>query len=182
MRNILQQEFWIVGLRNALRKIKSICIKCRHRNANPIHQPMADLPGERLDEHVFPFTHTGVDYFGPIEVKFLGRTLKRWCCLLTCLTTRAVNIDAAQSLNTESCPATVTRFIAKRAYASTIISDSGTNFVGAANVLNAFINEWYKNKIENDLAQKKVVSKFILPEPQTLVESGNDWFKVARKS
>ena len=114
VRNMLQQEYWIIGLRNALRKIKSRCIRCRHRNANPIHPPMADLPRERLDEHVFPFTHTGVDYFGPFEVKFLRRTLKRWCCLFTCLTTRAVHIEVAQSLDTESCLAAVTRFIARR--------------------------------------------------------------------
>ena len=42
VRNMPQQEYWIIGLRNALRKIKSRCIKCRHRNANPIHPPMAD--------------------------------------------------------------------------------------------------------------------------------------------
>ena len=124
VRNMLQQEYWIIGLRNALRKIKSRCIKCRHRNTNPIHPPMADLPRERLDEHVFPFTHTVVDYFGPFEVKFLRRTLKRWCCFFTCLTTRAVHIEVAQSLDTESCLAAVTRFIARRGYPSTIISDN----------------------------------------------------------
>ena len=37
VRNLLQQECWIIGWRNALRKIKSRCIKCRHRNANSIH-------------------------------------------------------------------------------------------------------------------------------------------------
>ena len=46
VRNMLQQEFWIIRLRNALKKIKSRCIKCRHRNTNPIHPPMADLPRE----------------------------------------------------------------------------------------------------------------------------------------
>ena len=51
VRNMLQQEYWIIGLRNALRKRKSRCIKCRHRNANPIHPPMAYLPRARLDEH-----------------------------------------------------------------------------------------------------------------------------------
>ena len=151
VRNMLKQEYWIIGLRNALRKIKSRCIKCRHRNANPIHPPMANLPRERLDDHVFPFTHTGVDYFGPFEVKFLRRTLKRWCCLFTCLTTRAVHIEFAQSLHTESCQAAVTRFIAIRGYPSTIISDNGTKFVGVANELKAFINEWDKDKIESDL-------------------------------
>ena len=63
VRKMLQQEYWIIGFRNSLRIIKSSCNKCRHRNANPIHPPMADLTRERLDEHVFPFTHTGVDYF-----------------------------------------------------------------------------------------------------------------------
>ncbi|XP_075239333.1 uncharacterized protein LOC142334891 [Convolutriloba macropyga] len=114
VRNVLQQE--IIGLRNSLRKLKSKCIRCRHRNANPIHPPMADLPRERLDEYVFPFTHTGVDYFGPIEVKFLR-------------------------------PA-VTRFITQRGYPSTIISDNGTNLVGAAKELKAFMDEWDRAKIE----------------------------------
>ena len=45
VRNTLQQEHWIIGLRNTLRKFKLRCIKCRNRNANPIQPPMADLPG-----------------------------------------------------------------------------------------------------------------------------------------
>ena len=126
---MLKEEYCIIGLRNALRKIKSRCIKCRHRNANPIHPSMADLPRERLDELVFPFTYTGVDYLGPFEVKFLLNTVKRWCCLFTCLTTRTVHIEVAQSLDTESCLAAVTRFIARRCYPSTIIGDNGTNFL-----------------------------------------------------
>ena len=114
VRNMLQQEYWIIGSKNALRKIKSSYIKCRHRNANSIHPPMADLPGERLDEQVFPLTHTGVNYFRTFEVKFLRRTLKKWCCFFTCLTTRAVHIEVTQSLDSESCLAAVTRFIARR--------------------------------------------------------------------
>ena len=140
---------------------------------------MADLPRERLD--VFPFTHTGVDYFGAFDIKFLRRTLKRWCCIFTCMTTRAVHIEAAQSLDTESCLAAVTRFIARRGYPSTINSNNGTNFVGAANELKSFMNVWDKDKIESDLAQKKIVWKLNSPgAPHT--ESGKGWFKVARRS
>ena len=120
---------------------------------------MAELPRERLDEHVFPFTHTGFDCFGPFEVKFLRRTLKRWCCFFTCLTTRAVHIKVAQSLDTESCLAAVTKFIATRRYPSTTISDNGTNFDGAANELKIIMNEWDNAKIESDLTQKKIVWK-----------------------
>ena len=161
--NMLHQEYWIIGLKNALRKIKSRCVKCRHRNANPIQPPMADLPRERFHEHVYPLTDTRVEYFGLFEVKFLRRTMKRWCGLSTCLTTRAVHIEVAQSLDIESCLAALTRFIARLGYPNTIISDNGTNFVGAANELEAFMNGKDKAKIESDLAQKKIVWKFSLP-------------------
>ena len=163
VRNMLQQGYWIIGMRNALRKIKSRCIKCGHRNASPIHPPMADQPRGRLDEHTFPFTHTEVDYFGPFEVKFLRRTLKRWCCFFTCLTTRAVHIEVVQTLDTESCLAAVKRFIARRGYPDTIISDNGKNFVAAANELEAFMNDWDNAKTESDLAQNKIVWKFNPP-------------------
>ena len=174
VRNMLQQKYWIIGLTNAIRKIKSRCINCRHRNANPIHLTVANLPRERHDEHVFPFTHTRVDYFGPLEVKFLRRTLKRWYCLFKCLTSRAVHIEVAQSLDTESCLAAVTRFIARRGYTSAIISYNGTIFIGAASELKAFVNEWDKANIECDLAQKRLFGNSLLPELLTLVESGKD--------
>ena len=96
-------------------------------------------------------------------MKFLRRSLKRWCCLFTCLATRAVHIKVAQSLDTESCLAAVRRFIGRRGYPNTIISDNGTNFVGAANELKAFMNEWNKAKIESELTQKKIVWKFNPP-------------------
>ena len=71
----------------------------------------------------FPFTITGSDEFGPIEINFLRRTLKRWCCLLICFTTRAEHIEVSQSTDTESCLARVTRFIATRGYPNSSISE-----------------------------------------------------------
>ena len=163
VKNMLQQEHWIIGLRNALRKVESRCVKCRHRNANPNHPPMADLPRERTDETVFLFIHTVVDHFGPFQIELLRRTLKRWCCLFICLTNKAVHIEVAESLDIESCLAAVTRFIARRGYPNTIISDNGINFYGAANELRAVTNEWDKAKMECDLAQKRIVWKFNPP-------------------
>ena len=57
----------------------------------------------------------------------------------------------------------MTRFIARRGYPNTIISDSETNLVGAANELKAFMNEWEKAKIERDVSRKKIVWKFNSP-------------------
>ena len=163
VRNMLHQEYWIIGLRNTLQKSSRDVSNADTGAPIQFTNRWEILPRERFDEHVFPFTHTGVDYFGPFEIKSLRRTMKRWCCLFTCLTTRAVHIEVAQSLDTELCLDAVTRFIARRSYPNTIISDNRTNFVGAANELKTFMNEWDKAKIGSDLAQKKIVWKFNPP-------------------
>ena len=69
----------------------------------------------------------------------------------------------AQSLDTKLCLAAAIRFIARRGYTNTIISDNEKNFLGAAKVLQAFMNERDKAKIESDLAQEKIVWKFNPP-------------------
>ena len=87
----------------------------------------------------------------------------RRCCLFTCLTTRSVHIKVAQSLDTESGLAALTRFFSGRGYPSTILSDNGTNFIGAARVLKELLEEWEKAKIESHLIQKKNVWKYNPP-------------------
>ena len=130
VRNIVQQKIWILGIRNALRSIKNKCVTCRKGRAQTITPVMADLPEERLDAST-AFTNVGIDYFGPFTVKIGRRKEKRWCCLFTCLTVRAVHTEVVPNLDTDSCLNAIMRFIARRGKPSTIISDNGTNFVGA---------------------------------------------------
>ena len=130
VRNIVQQKMWILGIRNALRSIKNKCITCRKGRAQTIAPVMAGLPEERLDAPT-AFTNVGVDYFGPFSVKIGRRNEKRWCCLFTYLTMRAVHIEVVPKLDTDSCRNAIMRFIARKSKPSTIFSDNGTNFVGA---------------------------------------------------
>ena len=76
VRSVLRQEYWNIGLVNALRNVKANCVNCRKQRAGVSQPFMADLPRERLQERVFCFTNTGVDYFGPFEVKFMRKTTK----------------------------------------------------------------------------------------------------------
>ena len=102
---------------------------------------MADLPSNRVKPDDPPFTHTGVDYFGPFDIKH-GRSIrKRYGVLFTCMNSRAVHIEIADSMDTSSCINALRRFISRRGHVKEITSDNGTNFVGADHQLREAIKE-----------------------------------------
>ena len=177
VRSILQQNYWIIGLRNALRNVKLKCVKCRKQQVGVVQPFMADLPKERLEERVVPFANTGVDYFGPFEVRFMRKSMKRWCCLFTCLTTRAVYVEVVPSLEADACLAAITRFIPRRGKPNIILSDNGTNFVGAAREMREWIEAWNQSDIEQSLAQKQIKWKFNPPGAPHL---GGVWERMVR--
>lgn len=74
-------------------------------------QLMADLPIDRVTPQQAPFTCVGVDYFGPLQVKRGRSQVKRYGCLFTCLTTRAVHIEIAHHLDADSMINALGRFI-----------------------------------------------------------------------
>ena len=155
VRNIVQQKFWILGIRNALRSIKNKCIRCRKGRAQTKAPVMANLPEERLVASTV-FSNVGVDYFGPFTVKIGRRNEKRWCCLFTCLTVRAVHIEIVPKLDIDSCLNAIMRFIARRGKPVKMISDNGTNFVGAEKELAEYIAAWNKRQIEEHLIQQGI--------------------------
>ena len=71
---------------------------------------MADLPSPRLQIDRPSFSHVGVDYFGPYQVKQRRSMVKRYGCVFSCLTVRAVHIEISHALTTDSFLCTLRRF------------------------------------------------------------------------
>lgn len=102
--NEVRQRFYVPKLRVVLKSIiTNDCQLCKNRRAKPQPPEEGNLPSGRMAIGFRPFTHTGIDYFGPILIVQGRSEVKRWGVLFTCLTIRAIHIEIAYSLSTKSC-------------------------------------------------------------------------------
>ena len=98
---------------------------------------MAPLPAIRLRFTFRPFDQCAVDYAEPfetIQVRAI-KPQKRYLCLFTCLQTRAIYLETAWAVDTDSFFNAVARFTSRRRVPKETISDNGKDFVGAVNEL-----------------------------------------------
>ena len=149
MLSLMRQKFWIVKARPAVKKMLNGCVSGRRRQASVVKQKMASLPKDRTTPSNPPFTFTGVDCFGPFEVRRGRTTAKRYGVIFTCLTVRAIHIEVASSLNTESFINALRRFIARRGQPKEIRSDNGGNFVRGERELREEVEKWNQAQIED---------------------------------
>ena len=166
---LVRQTFWISRGKSFVRKIINDCLHCKRRRAKPNVPVLASLPKERLALCEPPFTNTGVDYFGPMNVKRGRVTDKRWGCLFTCLTTRAVHLELAGDLSTDSFIMALRRFRGRRGNPRTIRSDNGTNFVGANRELTEALKSLSEERITDELAQEGITWYFNPPSSPHMV-------------
>ena len=124
------QRFLIVKGQATVKRETGQCMVCKKQSAPQGEQFMVPLPTLRLTPDESPFTFTGVDYSGPLYVKQGRSTAKRYGCVFTCMTTRAVHIETAHSLDTDSFLGSLQRFVSRRGKPEKILSDNGTNFRG----------------------------------------------------
>ncbi|XP_062540821.1 uncharacterized protein LOC134208883 [Armigeres subalbatus] len=129
--NEVRQRFEISHLRSAVDKISRNCVFCKVNKCKPSPPRMAPLLQHRLTPYVRPFSYVGIYYMGPLEVTVGRHKEKRYVAVFTCLVVRAVHLEVAYDLSSESCIMAIRRFSRRRGSPVNIFSDNGTNFVGA---------------------------------------------------
>ena len=147
---IRSSGFWIVNSSSLVGQHISKCVTCRKLRAVPQQQMMAELPTDRLKQ-VPPFTSSAVDYFGPFYIREGRKEMKRYGVLFTCMASRAIHLEIATSLTTDSFLNAYRRFVCRRGPIQQLRSDQGTNFVGAKNEMQAALNEMNHEKIQREL-------------------------------
>ncbi|XP_062713800.1 uncharacterized protein LOC134290641 [Aedes albopictus] len=174
--NEIKQKFHISKLRGRLSFVKKNCSWCRVYKAVPTVPQMASLPPERLTPFVRPFSYVGIDYFGPYLVKIGRASVKRWVALFTCLTIRAIHLEIAATLSTDSCKKAIRRFIARRGAPLEVFTDNGTNFVGAGRELAEEIRN-LNNELNSTFTNSHTQWRF---NPPAAPHMGGCWERMVR--
>ncbi|XP_055918584.1 uncharacterized protein LOC129950686 [Eupeodes corollae] len=144
MISYIRQKYWIGQIRRSVKYQLYRCPSCYRQKASEMQQLMGNLPAARV-RMSRPFSHTGVDYAGPIEVKSWkargAKILKGYFAVFICLATKAIHLEVVSDLTTQAFLAAFRRFTARRGSCKQIYSDCGTNFVGANNELAKMLKE-----------------------------------------
>ncbi|UYV61147.1 hypothetical protein LAZ67_1003576 [Cordylochernes scorpioides] len=164
--SILRKNYWILGARDAVKKIIKKCLICLKFKSTTIHQIMGNLPPERIIPSR-PFSKTGIDLTGPFLIKrSLGRSKtigKSYIVLFIGFTTKAIHLELTTSLSTDSFMASLRRFMARRGKPSDIYSDNATNFKGASNFFRTQFQLLNSQSVQRLVTEELITWHFIPP-------------------
>ncbi|KRX50212.1 hypothetical protein T05_7367 [Trichinella murrelli] len=139
--------------RNTVKKVIRPCPICRRINAQP-YQPV-----ERVEESA-PFSHTGVDFAGPLYTRSDTRarnpsTNKTYISVFTCMVTRAVHLEIVREQTASCFLNALRRFISRRGRPRVIQSDNFRSFKLANEFLRRLFQSAEWNKVQSKLNEER---------------------------
>lgn len=164
----LNERYWLI---NANREIKAVlhkCLICFKLKARAATQLMGSLPLDRV-KMSRPFQIVGTDYAGPFYVKQTRIRkpviTKAYIVIFICFTTKAIHIELASDMTTNTFLGCLKRFIARRNKPTKIYCDNGTYFKGANNVLKELYHMQnstdHQNAVNNFCNEERISFHFI---------------------
>ena len=128
----VRQRYWVVQGRSHVKRVLRNCQRCRRIEGGPYNIPQAPpLPDFRVTEQA-PFTATGLDYLGFLQVKTSSssRELQKvWVCLFTCAASRAIHLELVENQSADEFHLALRRFFAVHGYPKLIVSDNASQFI-----------------------------------------------------
>ena len=152
----VRSRYWVLRGREAVKTVISSCFYCARQRTQPPQPMMAPLPRQRVQPFQHPFNCVGIDYFGPLTVTIGRRSEKRWGVIFTCLSTRAVHLELAASMDTDSFLMAFSRFVSRTGAPSELFSDNGTNLRTGESELKEAVGRLNEVRVAEQMARKEI--------------------------
>ena len=138
----LRTKFWIEKCFSAVSKILKKCVVCRKIHERPIKLNQNDYRQFRTNPPRRPYKSVFLDYIGPFIVNLEGKRTKVWLLAITCLWSRAVNLEICRDASTEEFLRALQLHCYKFGVFSSCVSDLGSQIQAGANILRAFLADY----------------------------------------
>ena len=171
----VRERFFVPWGKTVIRRLCQDCDYClvrRHKRMNP---PLAGLHASRLQVNKPAWTETGMDHFGPFEIK---PKQKRWGLIFICLTTRAVHLEDVDGLGVEPFCHALDRFICRRRRPEILRSDQGTTFVALSKIQEKTAEAYSEELKQAALARFRIDLRF---NPAGAPHWGGSWERMIRE-
>ncbi|XP_067036320.1 uncharacterized protein [Acropora muricata] len=145
--------FWGFSGPSVVANIISSCVKCQRLRGAVQEQRMSDLP-EDSPSQLHLFTYCAIKFWA-LHYQRRKEGTEALCVLFTCMASRAVHIETANSLKTDAFINALRRFICRRGPFRQLRSDQGANFVGARTELAQVLAEMDQEKIRTKLLEEQ---------------------------
>uniref|UniRef100_A0A8R1EGV9 Integrase catalytic domain-containing protein n=1 Tax=Caenorhabditis japonica TaxID=281687 RepID=A0A8R1EGV9_CAEJA len=166
MTGAVLQKYWIPKLGTVIRKITQRCYRCRKQTGHAFQYPYSKILPTCRTIPASPFSHVGLDYFGPIlYTNSRGKSNKTWVMLITCLVTRAVHLELVPDNSTITYLMAMKRYFGRRGVPKSILCDNAPAF----KLGNKMINDEIRNShhesqtLTTFLAAREIELKYITP-------------------
>ena len=131
----IQQQFWIPTARQHIKSLLCHCTICRRHGgkpyATPDLRPLLEIPTCDL----IPFTITGINFIGALNVCQNNTENKVYICLFTCATSCAVHLEFVTDLTVETFLLAFRRFKSLRLVPKVVVSDNASTYLAGADQL-----------------------------------------------
>ena len=162
--NRIRERYWILHGRQAVKRVLRKYVTYKRLGGKPYATPkLPHLPSWRTSDDP-PFSYTGLDFAGPLNVKEESnhnqRSIRKlYIALFTCASTRAIHLELLPSLSTEGFLQAFRRFSSRRGLPRILISDNAKTFKAASKELSKIKRSY---EIHQHLANKGVSWRFIV--------------------
>uniref|UniRef100_A0A336LQ46 CSON000741 protein n=1 Tax=Culicoides sonorensis TaxID=179676 RepID=A0A336LQ46_CULSO len=175
--NEFRQKYMVKSARRLLKHILNHCPTCAYLNAKPEPPEMAPLPHARLAAYMRQFTYVGIDCMGPLTVTIGRRSEKRWICLYTCLTIRAVQLEVLYKMDASSFIMSYRNFTQRRGAPSEVYLDNGSNFVGGERLMREELSKVDMMEVAAHFTSPETKWKFNPPDSPHM---GGSWERLVK--
>ena len=172
--NAIRENYWIIRGREIVKQVIRRCIVCKKYQGPTFSTAVAaELPPDRVANFP-PFTTTGVDFAGPLYVKFSDQTTKVYVCLFTCATTRGIHLEVTSSLGAPQFLLAFRQFVGHRGLPAKLLSDNAKTFKAAGREVKNLV---HAEEVRQYFTNRQVLWEYIVEKAPRW---GGFWARMVR--